>query len=116
MVVAFPVLWRTLAPGAPEPVPEYRFSPPRRWRFDWCFPECRLAIEFDGGQRCPGGGRHNTDSDRQKLNTARALGWQVLQFSNRAWADDPAGCIELVQLALAQGRPRSTVRLSSPPP
>ena len=95
----FPTLWRALAPELPEPVAEHRFCE-RGWRFDWAFPAEHLAIEFDGGQRCPGGGRHNTDGDRLKLNTAKAMGWTVLQFSNRAWADDPAGCIELVKLAL----------------
>jgi very-short-patch-repair endonuclease len=100
----FPVLWRALAPGAPEPVPEYRFHPRRRWRFDWCFPAEQIAVELDGGQWRAGGGRHNTDRDREKINTAEAMGYHVLRFSHQALRSDPAGCIELVRAALCRVR------------
>jgi len=100
----FPLLWRTLAPGAPEPVPEYRFHPRRRWRFDWCFPAEQIAVELAGGGWRAGGGRHNTDRDREKINTAEAMGYHVLRFSHQALRSDPAGCIELVRAALGRVR------------
>jgi very-short-patch-repair endonuclease len=101
----FNELWRALAPhDLPGPVPECSFHPTRRWRFDWCFPAERVAIEIDGGQWRAGGGRHNTDGDRLKLNTAAALGWRVLRFSHTALEADPAGCVELVAGALVLGR------------
>jgi hypothetical protein len=85
--VDFAALWRMLAPfGLPAPVAEYRF--------------CK-AVEVDGGQFAPLGGRHNGDKDREKLNTAAALGWRVLRFSPRMLTDDPAGCVELAAAALA---------------
>src|SRR6185437_11069314 len=35
--------------GLPDPVAEYRFRPPRRWRFDYCWPEHHVALEEQGG-------------------------------------------------------------------
>jgi hypothetical protein len=50
-----------------------------------------------------GGGRHNGDADREKLNTAAALGWRVLRVTPRDLETDPAGCIELAAAALILG-------------
>ena len=80
--------------------PEYRFADPRRWRFDFAWPAARVAVEFDGGQWVLLGGRHNRDSDREKLNHAAALGWRVLRFSNQQWANDPLACLRLIQQTL----------------
>jgi very-short-patch-repair endonuclease len=98
--IPFDALWRALAPDAPLPESEYRFHPTRRWRFDFAWPAQRVAVEVDGGQWRAGGGRHNTDQDREKLNTAAAMGWRVLRFSHTALDTDPAGCVELVEAAL----------------
>lgn len=100
----FVTLWGALAPpDLPPPVAEYRFHPTRHWRFDFAWPARGVAVEVDGGQWKAGGGRHNTDADREKLNTAAALGWRVLRFS-RAWLEtDPAGCVELAAAALVLG-------------
>jgi very-short-patch-repair endonuclease len=98
--LAFLSLWQMLAPDAPEPTPEFRFHPVRKWRFDFAWPQQWVAVEIDGGQWTAGGGRHNTDKDREKLNTAAARGWRVLRFSHSALATDPAGCIELTRAAL----------------
>jgi len=102
----FLTLWRALAPGdLPGPVPEYRFHPVRRWRFDFAWPAERggLALEVDGGQWMAGGGRHNGDKDREKLNVAACLGWRVLRVTPRDLETDPAGCVELVAAALILG-------------
>lgn len=98
MTLDFPTLWR--AHDARTPQPEYHFHPTRRWRFDYAFVAERVAVELDGGQWRENGGRHNRDTDRAKLNEAAALGWIVLRFSNQQWADDPHGCVVLVQRAL----------------
>jgi very-short-patch-repair endonuclease len=66
---------------AVQPEQQHRFYPPRRWRFDYAWPAQRLAVEVDGGQWSPRGGRHNTDGDREKLNAAAELGWRVLRYS-----------------------------------
>jgi len=87
--------------GLPVPVCEYRFSYPRRHRADFAFPHAWLIVECDGGVHKQGGGKHGQDDDRRKLNLAAVLGWRVLRFSADMLADDPAGCIEVVRLALS---------------
>lgn len=70
------------------------------WRFDYAWPALKVAVEFDGGQWVAHGGRHNRDSDREKLNAAGALGWRVLQFSNQQWERNSEGCIRIIKQAL----------------
>jgi very-short-patch-repair endonuclease len=67
--------------GLPEPTPEYRFHATRRWRFDYAWPEHRVALEVDGGvwtggRHTRGGGWHR---DTEKLNAAASLGWRLLR-------------------------------------
>lgn len=63
---------------------EFRFHPTRRWRFDFAFPEHRLAIELDGMGRGRKKGGHQTAvgmrNDREKANAAVLRGWRVLRF------------------------------------
>ena len=79
---------------------EHRFDAVRKWRFDYAWPSQRVAVEIDGGQWVRNGGRHNRDSDREKLNYAAAQGWRVLRFSTQQVDRDPAGCVELLRRAL----------------
>ena len=102
MTLPFLTLWTQT--GLQSPVAEYQFAPPRRWRFDFAFPAQRLAVEFDGGQWVIAGGRHNRDSDREKLNAAAAMGWRVLRYSNQQWERDPYGCVAQVLRALGNGK------------
>jgi very-short-patch-repair endonuclease len=68
--------------GLPEPVREFKFHPTRRWRFDFCWPQQKLAVELNGA--CFTQGRHTRGAgfvkDMQKLNAAQELGWVVLQY------------------------------------
>lgn len=84
---------------------EFQFCPPRRWRFDyaWLRTAGKFAVEVDGGQWAPNGGRHNRDADREKLNVATALGWYVFRFSTQQLENDPASCVDLV-LCVWHGR------------
>lgn len=65
----------------PRPVAEFRFAPPRRWRFDYAWPADRVALEVEGGVWTQG--RHTRGSgfvkDMEKYNAAAALGWRVLR-------------------------------------
>lgn len=62
---------------------EYRFAPPRRWRFDFAHVEMRIAVEIEGGIWV--NGRHSRgkgmQADMDKYNTATVMGWRVLRFS-----------------------------------
>ena len=64
----------------PVPVPEHRFAPPRRWRFDWAWLDQKVALEVQGGLFTQG--RHSRGAalmkEFEKLNTAAELGWRVL--------------------------------------
>lgn len=64
-------------------VPEYRFHPTRKWRFDYAIVPLRIAIEIDGGVWSRG--RHVRPQgylrDMEKFNAAAALGWVVLKFT-----------------------------------
>jgi very-short-patch-repair endonuclease len=93
--------WQMLV-GSRMPVAEYRFAAAlgRKHRFDFAWVSERVAVEVDGGQWTPHGGRHATDADREKLNIAASLGWRVLRFSPGQLKRNPSGCIELVIKAL----------------
>ena len=69
--------------GLAEPVPEFRFAPPRKWRFDWCWPEKKVALEIEGGIWTRG--RHTRGSgfmkDLEKYSEAAILGWTVIRVT-----------------------------------
>lgn len=65
----------------PEPVREFVFAAPRKWRFDFCWPERLLAVEVEGGSWIAGAhtrGRH-FEEDMAKYNAAALIGWRVLR-------------------------------------
>lgn len=67
--------------GLPAPVAELHFHAARRWRFDYAWPEHRIALEVEGGVWSRG--RHTTPAgflaDMEKYNAAAVLGWRVLR-------------------------------------
>jgi len=69
--------------GLPRPVAELKFHPERKWRFDFAWPEYRIALEVDGSLWTKG--RHSTGSgiiaSMEKFNAAAVLGWRVLKFT-----------------------------------
>jgi len=69
--------------GIKLPEREYRFHPKRLWRFDFAWPESRIAVEAEGGIFVSG--RHNRPSgmanDCEKYNAAALLGWKVLRYT-----------------------------------
>lgn len=69
------------ADGLPMPTPEYRFHPTRRWRFDWCWPERKIALEIEGGVWTKG--RHTRGKgfmgDMAKYNAAALQGYRVFR-------------------------------------
>ena len=64
---------------------EYRFHPVRRWRFDFAWPEFKVALEAEGGTY--GKGRHvrptGFEKDCEKYNEATLMGWRVYRFTSK---------------------------------
>ena len=95
------LLLQIRAGGLPPPIAEYRFAPPRRWRFDFAYLAAHLAIEVEGGIHAHG--RHTRgvgfEADCAKYNAATLAGWRVLRFTSRQIEDLSA--LETIRAALA---------------
>ena len=67
----------------PGLVREHKFHQVRRWRFDWAYPDHKIAIEYEGLMSRKS--RHTTISgftaDCEKYNSAAQLGWRVYRFT-----------------------------------
>src|SRR5579872_1223858 len=78
--------------GLPKPEHEYRFAPPRRWRFDFAWPEDLLAVEIEGG--IWNRGRHvrprGYEKDCEKYNAAALAGWRVFRVTTPMLRDGRA--------------------------
>lgn len=77
----FDMLWASI--GGPPLTAEHRFHSKRKWRFDRAHLPSKLAIEIHGGTHS--GGRHTRgygfQGDRQKINSAQAMGWKVFELT-----------------------------------
>lgn len=86
------------AKGLPTPTREHLFAnkiphEPRLWRFDFAWPEFKVATEIEGLVAmyvkgvCYAVGRHATfqgfEGDCMKYSMAARLGWLVLRFNQR---------------------------------
>ena len=84
----------------PAPVREHRFAPPRRFRFDFAWPDYLVACEVDGGtyaygRHARGDGIHR---DCEKACEAAILGWRVLRVDSHMVTDGTA--LQLIERAL----------------
>ena len=68
----------------PIPEREITFSEDRKWRFDYAWPDKRIAVEIQGGRYHRG----NMAKDYEKLNEAVRLGWRVIQFDSTMLASE----------------------------
>lgn len=101
--------WYMELNGLPRPEREFLFdgrsrgAGRRNWRFDFCWPEERLAVEVEGGVHS--GGRHVTgvgfERDCAKCNEALAQGWRVLRVTGGQIEDGSA--IDWIRRALGVG-------------
>lgn len=73
----------------------------KSWRFDYAYPQIKLAFELDGAVWS--NGRHNRGKgmleDRDKINAAQILGWTVYRLTYDQIADGRA--IALIEAAYA---------------
>jgi very-short-patch-repair endonuclease len=65
---------------------EYQFMEGRRWRFDFAWPELRLAVEIEGGVWTNGGHTRGAGyvKNLEKYNAAAAQGWRLFRFHEGA--------------------------------
>ena len=84
--VLFGLLCRSA--GFPPPVEQHQFHGSRRWRFDFAWPDHRIAVEIEG--ITPGGGRHQRFmgfmADATKYEAAMLEGWTVYRVP-APWLD-----------------------------
>lgn len=71
------------AADLPAPEREYPVTQGRKWRFDFAWPQERLALEIEGGTWNQG--RHTRGAgfarDCEKYNAATLAGWRVLRVT-----------------------------------
>lgn len=97
------------AHALPEPVPEFKIVPERRFRWDWAWPMHRLAIEVQGGiwNRGAHGRGSGIQRDHEKSNLATIHGWRVLYVVPTALLTTATA--QMVQAVIGAGR-REDVR------
>lgn len=86
--------------GIPEPEREFAFArPDRDWRFDFAWPDRRIALEVEGG--IWSAGRHVRPKgflgDMQKYNAAAARGWLVFRVTPATL--DSLTTVDMIKLA-----------------
>lgn len=68
----------------PMPVEEFRFCEQRRWRFDFCWPDKKVALEVEGAVWSKNG-RHTSGkgytADCEKYNFAILDGWKLIRVT-----------------------------------
>lgn len=81
---------------------EYRFHATRKWRFDFAWPDIKLAVEIEGGVYTQG--RHTRgkgyEGDLEKYNEAAIDGWTVLRFSTNQIKRGPSAVLDTIRRAM----------------
>lgn len=98
-----------LSEGLPKPVFEFCFFEGRKWRFDICFPDHRVAIEVQGGlfaNKKGVVGAHARGAallkEYEKANYAAASGWLLLHAIPKDVATQEI--VRLIRAAMAHTR------------
>lgn len=98
------------------PVREYPFHPTRKWRFDFAWPDVKVAVEIEGGIYKIG--RHQRPEgfrkDCEKYNEATRLGWSVLRFTPSDLTENPQKCIQMVGVLILTKRDMKGATNESP--
>lgn len=91
------LLLQIRAVGLPVPEREYLVAPPRRFRWDFCWPDHQLALEVEGGTwlyKTSEAGAHTSglgvERDCEKQNLAVVAGWRVLRVTTNMVRDGRA--------------------------
>lgn len=110
---------RHFGAGLPAPVREYEFHGQRKWRFDFAWPDLRLAVEIHGGANLGARGGHTSRSgllrDAEKSTAATILGWALLTFTaDQLTLRALPGTIETVRAAHVARSGNGVISGSSP--
>ena len=101
----FMFYWKLFASDLPEPVREHMGLKPRRFRFDFCWPDHLLVVEAQGGVWTHG--RHSRGkgqtNDYIKHNLATIKGYRIFYVTAGMLRDDPAGFIGQIRALLSTG-------------
>lgn len=66
---------------------EHRFCYPRRWKFDFAWPQLKIALEIEGGTWGKAPSRHTTGAgfqgDCEKYNEGTLLGWAIYRVTTK---------------------------------
>lgn len=88
-------------PQTPEPLEEHHVLGDRR-RFDFAWPDRKVAVEVHGGVFSSG--RHIRGrgfiADRAKMRAAILAGWIVLEFTTTEFEEDCIACAKQISQAL----------------
>lgn len=101
--------------GMPLPQRQHKFHPTRRFRLDFAWIDCKVAVEINGGTYTDVS-RHNfgpaMHSEYDKHNLAVAYGWALLVFDSVHVSKHIEECLSIVGLVIQQrSKPgESTVR------
>lgn len=86
----------------PTPTEQFRFHSTRRWRWDFSWPDKKLAIELQGGTWVHGRHSHGSgqSGDYEKHNAAIELGWTVLYYTTDMINKNPEEVIKQIERVL----------------
>lgn len=99
----FALYWKALAqPDQQNYKREYKAVPGRKFLCDFVWVNHRVVVEIDGGQWKPHGGRHNTDTDREKHNLLTADGWLVFHLSGTMLKREPQRWVDVISQAIVK--------------
>jgi very-short-patch-repair endonuclease len=104
----FAHIWNAI--GGPPLECEVKWHPKRKWRFDYCHPGSRVAVELEGGIWLPKS-RHFHGSgavkDMEKYLAATVAGWLVIRLTGLLITpDNIEDIIKLIEDRLHANRPR----------
>lgn len=93
---------------------EFQFDPVRKFKFDYCFPAWKVAIDLQGGIYSHGRRSGHTsvkgmENDMDKINLAQNCGWVMFQLSPRK-LDKPHYVVSLIKDALTLQATRMATR------
>ena len=96
-------LWSVFAADKPQPVRQFIFHETRKWRFDFAWPQYKVAVEIDGGVYQTKATGHRSISgvvsQMEKLNLAQIAGWKVLRFHANDLDQKPEHTVRTVESA-----------------